>query len=62
MASLSVLLARQEVPAFSCILLIDLLRFLREEVSWDAKHYGEPKMSLVPVILTKQEVPAFSCM
>ena len=34
---------KQEVPAFSCHLLLDLCRFLRKGVIRDAEHYGEVK-------------------
>ena len=32
---------KQEVPAFSCHLLLDLCRFHKTGVSRDAEHYGE---------------------
>ena len=41
MTSFPVLLVKQEVPAFSCLHLIDSRHFLREGVSRDAEHYGE---------------------
>ena len=62
MSLLVVLLAKQEVAAFSCLQLIDSCRFLRQEVSLDAEGNGEIKMTSFPVLLPKQEVPAFSCL
>ena len=61
MASFPVLLAKQEVPAFSYLWLFDSRRFLKEGVSRGAEHYGELKMSSLTVLLGKQEVPKFSC-
>ena len=41
MASLPVLLAKQEVPAGSCLHLIDLYRLDKKRVSWDGTQNGE---------------------
>ena len=63
--SLPVLLAKQDVSAFPCLLLIDPYRLHRSGLSRDAVATVESKMSL-PVSLTfllaKQEESAFSCL
>ena len=41
MVSLPDLLAKQEVPAYSCPYLFVLYRFLTKGLSQDAEHYGE---------------------
>ena len=50
MWSLAVLLAKQEVPAFSCVYFIDSCHFLRRVVSQDAELYDEAQIVITSCV------------
>mgnify|MGYP001804020494 CR=1 FL=1 len=57
MSSLPVLLARQEVPAFSCPQLFDLCHFLRQVVFRDCEHNGYILTYTIVFVIPRNSLP-----